>query len=128
MAELRWCPAHKGVLGNEKADEWAKLAADEPDAHTSGLGGTGDQPGQRRQPSRSLAHLKRSITEAKWQEANVWAESKEIPAQPTPGTTPESGLGPSKRQQAACREVLLAEDGPLPHWPIPGVGEEVSHR
>jgi len=30
--ELRWCPAHKRALGNEKADEWAKLAADEPDA------------------------------------------------------------------------------------------------
>jgi len=31
--EFRQCPAHKGVLWNEKADEWAKLAADEPDAH-----------------------------------------------------------------------------------------------
>ena len=25
------CPAHKGVAGNEKADEWARIAAEEPD-------------------------------------------------------------------------------------------------
>jgi ribonuclease HI len=30
--EIRWCPAYKRVTGNEKADEWAKLAAEEPDA------------------------------------------------------------------------------------------------
>jgi hypothetical protein len=31
--EIRWCPAHEGIEGNEKTDEWAKLAAEEPDAH-----------------------------------------------------------------------------------------------
>jgi len=29
--EIIWCPAQKGIPGNEVADEWAKLAASEPD-------------------------------------------------------------------------------------------------
>ena len=31
--EIPWCPTHKGTLGNEVADEWAKQAASEPDDH-----------------------------------------------------------------------------------------------
>jgi len=29
--EIGWCPAHKGIAGNEMADEWAKIVAEEPD-------------------------------------------------------------------------------------------------
>jgi len=30
--EIRWCHSHCEIEGNEKADEWAKPAADEPDS------------------------------------------------------------------------------------------------
>jgi len=30
VIEVWWCPAHKGVAGNEKAHEWAKIGVEEP--------------------------------------------------------------------------------------------------
>jgi len=31
--ETRWCPSQQGIEWNEVANEWAKLVADDPDAH-----------------------------------------------------------------------------------------------
>jgi len=47
--ELHWCPAPKGVPGNEEAYEWAKLATDEPDLTVLNffdLGGTATLQGK----------------------------------------------------------------------------------
>ena len=73
VIELRWCPAHKGAAGTEKADEWAKIAAGEPNTRRvewlSSLGRTD----VRASLPRSLANLKREISEKKWAEARQWA-------------------------------------------------------
>jgi len=56
--------SHKGIAGNEKADEWAKIAAEKPS--TRGVENPGPLP-------RSLASLKWEISENKWAEARSWA-------------------------------------------------------
>jgi ribonuclease HI len=61
VVEIRWCPAHQGVASNEKADEWAKVAAEEPDTHGVEWLGYGDRYGR----PRSLANIKREISEKK---------------------------------------------------------------
>jgi hypothetical protein len=67
--EIRWCPAHKGVSGN-KADEWAKLAAEEPDARgVEWMRFSVRNRARPMPPPRSIAHLKREISEKKWAEA-----------------------------------------------------------
>jgi len=60
--EIRWCPAHQGITGNEKDDEWAKIAAEKP--CTRGVENPGPLP-------LSLASLKREISEKA--EARSWA-------------------------------------------------------
>ena len=68
--ENRWCPAHKGIEGNEKADEWAKIAAEEPDTRGVEWLSYSDRIDARPMPlPRSLGNLKREITDKKWAEA-----------------------------------------------------------
>jgi len=72
--EIRWCPAHEGITGNEKADEWAKVAADQP--HEHGVEWLTNDNRPRRMPHTSLAHLSRQVEEKKWEEAKDWAYSR----------------------------------------------------
>ena len=74
VIEIRWCAAHIGIAGNEKADEWAKIAAEEPDTHGVEWLNYSDRTEVRAMPlPRSLANLKREISEKKWGEARQWA-------------------------------------------------------
>jgi len=68
--EIRWCLEHKGAPGSKKAGEWTKLAAEQPDARGVEFLGYSDWAEARTMPlPRSLAHIKREISEKKWAEA-----------------------------------------------------------
>ena len=67
--EIRWCPAHKGIPGNEVADGWAKQAASEPDGHGVKWLKRADKYGRRAMSPTSLVHLRRRASEKKWPEA-----------------------------------------------------------
>jgi len=62
--EIRWCPAHKGIPGNEVADKWAKLAASEPDDHGVEWLTLADGTRLPERPT-SLARLTRRVSEKK---------------------------------------------------------------
>jgi len=67
VIEIRWCPAHKGVAGNEKADEWAKIAAGVPNTRgVEWLSSSGRTEVRAAPLPRTLASLKREISEKKW--------------------------------------------------------------
>jgi len=62
------------VDGNEKAEEWANVAADKPDSRELEWLKHSDWMEVRPMPlPRSLANLKRNISEKKWAEARQWA-------------------------------------------------------
>jgi len=75
--ELRWCPAHEGVEGNERADKAAKTAADKPDERGVEWLGHKDRYGRRHMPlPRSIANIRREVGEKKWAEARDWSEKR----------------------------------------------------
>jgi len=73
-------------------------AVDEPDSHGVGWLNYRERFGRRAMPlPRPLAHLKREISEKRWQEAKAWAEShitgERMPVLPTRETSSETRLG-----------------------------------
>jgi len=62
---IRWRPTQRGVPGNEKADEWARLAAEETGACEVGWMRFSDRCSRRQMPYPGPLHASREISEAK---------------------------------------------------------------
>ena len=68
--EIRWCPFHKGVAVNhQKADEWAKVAVEEPDTRGMEWLQTAGGAVQQMPLPRSFTNFKQEISEKKWAKA-----------------------------------------------------------
>jgi hypothetical protein len=74
----------KGFRGMRTPDERAKLAAEEPDAHGVEWLQAGARPMLFR---RSLAHLKREISEEKWAGGQISNKKYRMPLEQQPGRT-----------------------------------------
>jgi hypothetical protein len=74
VIEIRWCPAHEGVIGNEKADGWAKMSAEDPEAHGVEWLGHADRYGRRSMPPPRFRRRRQ------WAERRITAKKYRMPA------------------------------------------------
>jgi len=120
-------PAHKSIPGNEKADEWAELAAEEPDARGVEWMQFLDRDEVRLMPlPRSFAHLKRETSEKKNRLKPATRRDAESRLRSTRCRAVARQDGGQQFQEDRL-EVISIEDRALPHRPAPGTDEEPAH-
>jgi len=104
IIEIRWCPAHKGIASNEKADEWAMIAAEKPDTRGVEWLNYSDRIEARAMPlPRSLANLKREISEKKWAETRQWAGGRTSKKYRIPKSQKPNGMVAGSTKRLASR-------------------------
>jgi len=119
--EIRWCPAHKGVAGNEKADERAGTAAEEPDTRGVEWLGHSDRAGARAVPLQIPRAPQAGDHGKKWMEARRWAGGRpstkkyRIPGRQQPDSTVS---GSSKRLALRFYQLKTGRclTGQYLHW------------
>jgi len=76
--EIRWCPSHQGIEGNEVADEWpnSPLTSQMPTVEWFASGTRVAKSGRESPPPRFLANVKRGFSEKKWAEAKGQEEAR----------------------------------------------------
>jgi len=81
-------------------------------------------------PPRSLAYLKRELSEAKWTGARRWIKAQLVRTKNSNKGQRQAEAGPDcgSSQQEARIEVSPAEDGTLSHRPVPPVDDGKARR
>jgi len=132
--DIRWCPSHQGIEGNKIADEWAKLAADEPDAHgvewfstttRTGRPARGNSPCHDRMPTSSVAF--RAEADRHPELGHKAARPHQEPEVP-PQHEAETGPDGSQDDQAPRLALLSDEVGTLLDRAVPGMDDSPTDR
>jgi len=101
---------------SREREGWAELPADELDAHGVEWLRYSDRAGARSMSlPRSLAHVKREISEKKWLEARRWVGGR-VSIRLSSGQSRQWPVNSATR--VASRFYVQAEDGSLPNRPV----------
>jgi len=119
--ETRWHPSHCGVEGNEKADEWAKQAADEPDARGVEWHRYMDRCGRKSAPPCSLAQVLRGQVD-RHQRVGQGRRTSNSKYRTSDKQRPNATVARANKKLAARFYR------PLPHGTIPAVDHEKARR
>jgi len=129
VIEVRWCPAHKELAGNEKADEWAKIAAEKAGtrgvewpnfpARTEVRGGAAPATIPRQPQAGDLGEEVGGGTSVGW--------GPDLQEEVPTAGQPKARWHGSWEHQEARLAVLPDQDGALPDRAVPQLDKEPSH-
>jgi len=125
--ETRWCPAHNGAAGNERADKWAKIAGEEPDTRGVEWLCYSDRPRHAHCLSQDLLHTSSGGFRKEVGGGTAVDSRPEFQEEIQDADGPGAGQHGGLEHQEACLAVLPGENKVLPYRAVSPLDEEPSN-